>query len=122
MEKLKYVVMYLCLMIEKSIVKKHVELLNRLEGKKGRFSSMINERLQEVMKILKSVDRVTESSIIETALLLYFACIWDTLSEDKKTGIKLLLGDDEVFKVGEEIKKLLIQEILHASEKNVGQS
>lgn len=106
-------------MTEKSIVKKHVEVLDKLSGKKGRFSSMINEKLQEVMKILKSVDRVTESSLIEAALLLYFACIWDMLSEDKRTGIRLLLGDDEVFRVGEEIKKLLVDE-LSFEEKKLG--
>lgn len=91
------------------VVKEHAVLLEKLRGEKGRVSTTINEKIQRVIRILKSVDRVPESSIIEVALLLYFSCIWDRLQEDKKTGLKLLIGDDEVFAIGEELKKDLLK-------------
>ncbi|MEM3504618.1 MAG: hypothetical protein QW532_00120 [Archaeoglobaceae archaeon] len=90
-------------------VKEHAALLERLGGEKGRVSTTINEKIQRVIRILKSIDRVPESSIIEVALLLYFSCIWDRLNEDKKTGLKLLIGDDDIFRIGEELKKDLLK-------------
>lgn len=88
-------------------LRKHAELCSKLSGNKERLTVVINEKLARVVKLFKGINKVTESSIVEIALLLYFSQIWESLPEEKKTGLKLVLEDDEVFSLGSEMKKML---------------
>lgn len=89
------------------LVRLHTQLLEKLSGEKGRLSAVVNENILRLLKLLKGVGKVSESSIVESALLLYFFHVWDSLDEDKKTGLKLLLGSDEIFSLGLELKKTI---------------